>query len=167
MLPLGTPLTNNAVMTWSDQTGTGNNVNAKSVSTAPLLISQRTPSGQSALSFGGVASVLTRTSGVTSLPAGATDRTLFVIVKYTNSIGWGGVSYGTAGCGQMFGLVRDVHNNLSVQGYCSDYVSSTGSISNGWLSHSAVLSASALTAYKDTTKIATATFSSNTVMVPL
>src|SRR5690606_27434185 len=133
-----------------DQSGRGNDLTAAG---DPALLPAATPTGRPAIAFDGGADgsgdKLERTGTLHGLPAGAADRSMFVVARYA-SAGYGGVAYGAStGCARTFGLVVDPAGKLMVQRWCADYQTAVAGTGAGWLLHGAVLSGTTLTHYND------------------
>jgi len=154
------------VSAWTDQSGAGNDLSAIG---DPTLLSGGL-NGQPVIDFDGVGDALTRATGVTGLPTGASDRTIFAVVKYDGP-GYGGVSYGAPG--SLFGLGVAANTGtppsafLTVLGWGSrDTISSSPAVvdgsSTGWMVQSVVVSANNMTHYRDGVEIDTRTLAYNT-----
>ncbi|SFR67887.1 Ig-like domain-containing protein, partial [Halogeometricum limi] len=132
----GVQRSGSAVTGWVDQSPNGNDLTARG---APTLQSGAL-NGEDAIRFDGNDDLLER-SGLTGLPAGNSDRTVFVVTEYVdNNGGFGGVAYGRARQNKVFGLVVNDAGRLTVQGFGggNDFPSSTQGVGAGWLTHSVV-----------------------------
>ncbi|AUV82844.1 hypothetical protein C2R22_15360 [Salinigranum rubrum] len=149
----GVTTSGGSVTTWADQSGNGNDLTA---SGGPTLATS--PTGAQVVRFDGVDDVASRTGGLTGVPTGNADRTVFVVAEY-REVGYGGVAYGLPKENQVFGLSVDPNGDLMVQGWGgpNDYVSTTAGTGTGWFTQSAVHSNGAFTHYKDGTAIDSAT----------
>ncbi len=139
----GVGTTGSTVTAWNDQSGNGNHLGTQgNPSLAP-----GGPGGLSYLRLDGNDDRLLR-SGLSGLPGGASDRSMFAVLRY-RSTGFGGVSYGTTSCDQVFGLIVDPSGRLGTQGWCNDYPSPAPGTGTGWLVQSSVLAAGDLLQYRD------------------
>jgi hypothetical protein len=148
---VGVSDTGGVVSGWADQSTAGNDVSALG---DPTLGAVTTPSGAAAVSFDGNGDVLERLAGdgITGLPAGNADRTMFTVIQYNAASRYAGVAYGNNGQNKAFGLVVNGSKGfLTVQGWGSshDVKSTEPGTGAGWLSQSAVVSSNALTHYKN------------------
>jgi hypothetical protein len=107
--------------------------------------------GHATVLFDGVDDALGR-ANPSALPAGAADRTAFMVVRYTTE-GWGGFAWGTHQCNRAFGLVvSEEANNVgrfAAQGWCNDYKTATNATGTGWHRHAAVLQAGSVRQFVD------------------
>ena len=149
-----------AVAAWSDLSGNGNNLTAAG---DPALDEVTTPSGMPAVAFDGTGDKVERVGSLSGLPAGGADRTMFIVANY-ESIGYGGVAYGTNACGQTFGLIVSNTGTLAVQRWCGDYKTSVPGNGAGWLVQSAVLRGTSLDHYQNGVLIKSNVASFNTVL---
>ncbi len=157
---LGVATSGATVTGWSDESSARNHLIAAG---DPTIGEVTTPSGAPAVSFDGNGDKVERTSAVTGLPTGDADRSVFVIARYS-SVGYGGVSYGNPGpCNQTFGLIVRSNGNLTLQGWCNDFVTSVKGTGAGWLSQSVVLDGNQFTHYKNGTAIGSGSHTFNTV----
>ncbi len=146
------------VTAWADQSGNGNDLTASGF---PRLL-QGALNGAPVIDFDG--DKLERTSGLSHLPSGSSDRTVYVVANY-RSRGFGGFAYGTSLCNQAFGLVVDRRKGrLAVQGWCDDFVSGKRGTDSGWLVQSAVVRNGRLRHYLDGKLIDTRMHSFDTVL---
>jgi PKD repeat protein len=119
---------------WQDSSGEGNHLTAfgaPTVTTAAL-------NGRDIVTFDGADDHLERTAALSGLPLGASDRSVFQVVRYRSN-GFGGWAYGSLLCDQAFGLVVDPVGNLALQGWCTDFPAPAAGNGAGWLVQSAVL----------------------------
>jgi hypothetical protein len=89
-------------------------------------------SGAPYIAFDGIDDALV--GAASDLPAGSADRSLVALVRY-HSAGWGGVTYGTAGCLAAFGLgVAASSGNFMLETYCTDDTKQSGvsALDAGW-----------------------------------
>lgn len=107
------------------------------------------------LRFGATGGRLQNASPLVGLPGANDDRTVFTVVRYRGA-GFGGIAWGTPVCNRVFGLVVDNHGDLTVQGWCSDFRSTTPGMGGPWLLHGATLEAGTLTQRRDGVLIHTA-----------
>lgn len=153
----GVSVAGGRVTSWADGSGMGNHLQT---SGSPALDPALTPSGRAAILLDGVDDGLARedaTDPLQALPAGNSDRTMFVVARYRGSSGSGGVAYGTAVPNQAFGLgVRHPDGSLFLQGYESgaDLESTTVGIGAGWICQTTVLEAGLATLFQDKTPLA-------------
>ena len=139
------------VTAWDDLSGHGNRT---SPGDDPSLVAG-CAGGAPCVRFDGTADKLERTAGLSALPGGNADRTVFSVVQY-RSTGFGGVAWGSTSQGdcanlgnRTFGLIVDPSGDLTVQGWCVDFESSAVGTGQGWLVQSAVHSAGTLRHFKD------------------
>ena len=130
-----------------------------------------TPAGLPAIAFDGEVDTLGAVLGLSALPSGSADRTMFLVVDYLNTNGWSsGAAYGTGTTNQTFGLVAGGSTgNYGVQGWGgqNDFDSGTDGISPGWAVQSAVLENDVLSQYLDGGLIDTDTHTFNTTLTQL
>lgn len=140
----------NTVTGWLDGSGRGNDLLATG---DPTLVSNATPTGQSAIAFDGVGDLLERvnaTDTLNGLSAGSTDRTMFFVVDYLDPEGsYSGLAYGDDVRNETFGLIASSGGDLTVQGYGrkNDFISDVDGVTPGWLVQSVVLDDDAFTHY--------------------
>ena len=150
---------------WRDQSGLGNDLRA----TGDAFREVAALNGQDCIALDGQGDKLERTSGLRQLPGGASDRTVFTVMRYRDE-GFGGFAWGSTTEGQscathgnrVFGLIVDPAGNLSVQGWCEDFRSSTPGTDRGWLVQSAKVESNVLTHYWNGKLIDQQTHSFNT-----
>lgn len=152
----GLTVSNGVVSGWDDASGRGNDLVAVG---APGVTS--TPTGATAVTFDGVDDLLYREGGLSGVPAGGADRTVFMVARY-RSAGMGGFSWGRTRCNKAFGTVVDTAGGLAVQGWCNDISAGVPGTGAGWLTQSAVLSANELRQYRNGALVATATHTYDT-----
>jgi hypothetical protein len=128
---------------WTDGSPSGNDLG---LGGGDPSLGVLTPNGTAAVSFDKVADKLERVSGLTGLPAGAADRTMFVVAKY-NSGKWGGVVYGDSVKRKAFGLGINKNGNLYVNGWSYNASTGTAALGGAWSIHSAVLESNTVTQY--------------------
>jgi hypothetical protein len=133
----------------------------------------RTPTALPAIQFNGTNDFLQRinsTAAIRGLPAGNTNRTMFLIAKYDAASLGGGVAYGNGANNQAFGVVvKASSGELALQGFGNgnDLTSTVSGIGAGWLLQSAVLSNGVAILYKNGVEIARWSHSYNTVLSKL
>lgn len=153
------------VMAWADLSGQGNHLTQNG---NPTLLDAATPSGKRAVRLDGEDDRLLRSSGLSGLPAGSSNRSLFAVVRYNSAKAWGGLAYGSGNTNQAFGLGVVASgankNRLMVQGWGPqhDFISTTAGIGAGWMLHAATVSGNTVTHFKDGLQIGTATRAYNT-----
>ncbi|MEM9483918.1 MAG: DUF4347 domain-containing protein, partial [Cyanobacteria bacterium P01_F01_bin.116] len=136
---------------WEDQTGSGNILTGLG---DPQLITNRI-NGNNVIEFDNVDDQLSLTSGLSSLPAGSADRTVFLVATYDNDAeGTGGFSYGAPEDNNTFGLVT-IDGSLGIQGWrpTNDFRSQEDARGAGWLTQSVVLENNSFNHYKNGTLI--------------
>jgi glucose/arabinose dehydrogenase/fibronectin type 3 domain-containing protein/uncharacterized protein (DUF2249 family) len=138
-----------AVLQWADQSTRANHLEALGNPTLGT-----TPSYLPAISLDGTGDVLERLAvdGITGLPSGSADRTMFSVVKYDGVSSYAGAAYGDGAINQAFGLiVAGSGGMLAVQGWGTgnDVVSFEPGTGAGWVTQSAVVSGNSLTHFKD------------------
>ena len=150
---------NDIVTGWTDQSGSGNDLTGAG---DPRLVTNGLY-GQATIAFDGEGDKLENILGLTNLPAGNSDRTVFFLAKY-NSPGYGGFAYGNDAVNQTFGLVVDNRGDLAVQawGFGKDNSSRTDGTGADWLVQAAKLETGALTHYKDGEQIDSGVHTYNT-----
>jgi|GEM_PF-2225366 len=156
------------VTRWEDASASNIVLNA---SGDPTLVSGLTPAGLPAIAFDGEEDTLRAVLGLSALPTGSADRTVFFVVDYLGTNGRSsGVTYGTSTTNQTFGLVAGgTTGNYGVQGWGgqNDFDSGTNGISPGWAVQSVVLSDDVLSQYLDGDLIDTDTHTFNTTLTQL
>lgn len=141
---------NSAVFGWEDQSPSQNDLIA---SGSPTLIAGAL-NGQDVISFDGIDDRLQRQGLPITLPAGNSDRAVFVVASYQGT-GYGGFAYGTSSCRQTFGTVVSPNGNLALQGWCTDFESSTPATGQGFLVQSVVVAGGQATHYMGDSVIGT------------
>jgi hypothetical protein len=135
---------------WADQSAQANDLTAAG---APLLVANAL-NGEAVILFDGTDDILERLADVNGLPAGDADRTMYTVVRY-DSVGYGGVAYGTDAINETFGLIVHPSGTLTVQGWgaANDFNSGIAGTSMGWMVQSAIHEAGTMTHYQDGTQI--------------
>ena len=141
-----------SIAAWQDLTGNGNDLTPRDI--APKLVAGRAPSGAPAAMFDGTGDLWADIAGAdTGLPAGAADRTMFLVANYYEAnTQWSGFAYGYPSTGQTFGLVATGQstNRLAIQAWGSpDLTSTIDALEQPWLVQSATVQAGAVRHYKD------------------
>ena len=147
---LGIQTSGSTVTGWIDQSGSGLNlVGAGDPQLLPNVLN-----GLPVIDFDGTDDRLQRLSAVTALPAGATDRTVFMLAKYDGG-SFGGFAYGNTNNNNAFGLIVDQFGRMVVQGWGvgNDFPATNIGTGAGWLVQSAVVNANAITHYRDGVEI--------------
>lgn len=136
------------VSAWRDLSVAGNDV----VAVGEPRFSETAIGGRPAIDLDGVNDALVRDPGLTGLPAGNDDRSVFAVLQYDGT-GLGGVSYGTANDNQTFGLVVDsaAAGSLAIQGWGAqnDFTSPAIGLNAGPLVQSAIYAAGQLRHFRD------------------
>ncbi len=149
----GVTVQNGTVSEWVDQSVSGNNLN--SVTGNPVLVAGATPTGQPAIVLDGGADGsddgLSRFSDINNLPAGAEDRTVFVVARYDSINTASGFAYGWDRPNRAFGLGASDNGNLEVQGWGreNDFISDVQAVAAGWIVHSVVLRNNQILVYRN------------------
>jgi hypothetical protein len=124
--------------------------------------------GHGVIPFDGVDDALVL-GGATGLPSGASDRSVFVLVRYNaanaNGSGWAGFAYGAPTSNRTFGLALTPTGLLGVQGWGSanDFVSSPATAGVGpWLVHGATVASNTVTQYLNDVPIGSVAHTYNT-----
>ena len=110
------------VSLWTDLSGNGNHVSADGPD-RPQYGSVQTPSGEAAISFDGIDDHLERTSGegLSGLPTGNEDRTVFLVARFHDANAFGGAVWGEGAPNEAFGLgtqdSRTAEGRAFVQGW--------------------------------------------------
>ncbi len=133
-----------AVQGWDDLVGTHHLTAIASDNSRPTLILAGL-NNRDFVQFDGVNDMLQRISGGNLLPAGDTDRSIFMVTRY-RSAGWGGFTYGPSTGGLLdnttFGLAVDddpTGGRLAIQGWgTADDPSSTTGENADWIIQSVV-----------------------------
>ena len=129
--------TNGGVTHWEDQSGMGNHLDK--IIDAPMVHNGQL-NGHGVVVFDGVDDILGR-DGMTGIPTGGADRSLFMVVKY-DSAGYGGLTFGSVGCNSMWGLtVTPTVGEYFIDTYCSASPYASGTVAKGaaWAIHAAVV----------------------------
>ena len=136
------------VTSWADASASGNDLSSTGDPTLGVI---RTPSGAPAIELDGASDKLERTLGLTGLPSGNQDRTIFFVVDYENPEGVvAGAVFGDSARNESFGLgVSPANGDLMVPGYgnANDIQSGAEGVAGGFLVQSALLSSGQLTQY--------------------
>ena len=159
---------NGTVTGWEDASASNILLNA---SGDPALGPGLTPAGLPAIAFDGEVDTLGAVLGLSALPTGNADRTIFFVVDYLDTNGRSsGVTYGTSTTNQTFGLVAGGSTgDYGVQGWGgqNDFHSGTDGISPGWAVQSVVLDDDVLSQYLDGDLIDADTHTFNTMLEQL
>jgi hypothetical protein len=149
------------VVFWDDQSPSANHLSAAG---DPMLV-QAALNGNPVLSFDGGGDRLERLSAIAGLPAGAGDRSVFLVVNYF-STGIGGFSYGERGCNKTFGVIVDPAGDLMLQGWCTayDHHSTVAGSGAGWLTQAVILESNQWIHYADGLVIDSGTQAFNTAV---
>eukprot|EP00045_Choanoeca_perplexa_P016798 m.231229 g.231229 ORF g.231229 m.231229 type:complete len:1548 (-) comp17363_c0_seq1:115-4758(-) len=126
-----------AVTHWEDQSGNGNHLDK--IVDAPMVHNGQL-NGHGVVVFDGVDDILGR-DGMSNIPTGGADRSLFMVVKY-DSAGYGGLTFGSVGCNSMWGLtVTPSVGEYFIDNYCSASPYASGTVANGagWAIHAAIV----------------------------
>ncbi len=151
---------NSIVSSWADQSGLEND----------LLVSDGDPrlltdalNGHNVIEFDGTGDKLSRTVDLNGLPAGNSERTVFLVARYDGT-GYGGVAYGDNRKNQTFGAVVDTNGNLAVQGWggANDFRSGERGTGSGWLLQEIVHDGATVSHYRDGSLIAARAHTYNT-----
>ena len=156
------------VTAWADQSGLGNDL----IAGGDPQLAVGALNGHNVIQFDTNGDKLERSLEATdSLPAGDSERSVFMVAKY-NEAGYGGFGYGNTSNNQAFGLNVDTEGELMVQGWSSgDMLTNELGTGQGWLSQSAIVSSNTsggnneqVSHYKDGTLIDTQSRDFNTVL---
>ncbi|MCA9260613.1 MAG: PQQ-dependent sugar dehydrogenase, partial [Planctomycetales bacterium] len=120
------------VAQWRDASPLGNDVFADALG-APQILAGATPNGSDAISFDGIDDRLQRTyaDGLSGLPDVNGSRTIFLVVQFHGSNGFGGVLFGDRFNNQLYGIAAapadSATGKLTVRGFgaANDLVSPT------------------------------------------
>ncbi len=154
-----------AVSGWLDRSGFGNDL---TLGGGGPTLGVVTPTGVPAVSFDGTGDKLQRSTALVGLPAGAADRSMFVVARY-NAKKWGGVAYGDNVSRQAFGLGVNGSGKLFHNGWNYNTSTAEPGVGAGWTVHSAVLSGNVLRQFEVTDQIGVSnrTFETNPVRLVL
>ncbi len=172
------------VSQWNDQSGFGNHVVAVGTEQPAFNPAITTPSNAPAIRFDGVNDRLVRTisdgvAGLSGLPPGNADRSLFIVARFYDAAAWGGVAYGDAASNQTFGVgvvgPGNSEGRFVLQGFGAgnDLVSTTSGYSAAtqtagqWTILAAVLSDGTATLYANGSVIASWTHNYDTDLTNL
>ena len=159
------------VTAWADQSGLGNDL----IGAGNPQLAANALNNHNTIQFDTSGDKLSRTiDELSGLPAGDSDRSVFMVAKY-NENGYGGFGYGKTSKNNAFGLNVDSEGELLVQGWgASDIDSETVGTGAGWLTQAAIVSANPSGAaaeivnhYKDGALIDSDTRNFNTVLETL
>lgn len=152
-------LAGNSVLSWRDQSGSGNHL----VAVGDPRIIRNALGDQPAIEFDGKTDRIERVSGLLGLPSGNSARTVYMLAKY-QSRGFGGMSYGGASDNNAFGLIVDNVGRFAVQGWGAgnDFLSGIKATDGDWVVQSAVAFPGSLTHFVNGNPIGTATHQFNT-----
>src|SRR5690606_13290085 len=121
---VGVSVAGGVVTGWQDQSGYGNDMVGAG---QPQLVAGAI-NGFASIRLDGIDDRVERVApdSLAQLPGGNADRTMFAIVKY-NGGGFGGLTYGSAGCNEVFGLSVTPDGKLMIHGWCggNDFFSNT------------------------------------------
>ncbi|MDQ8203588.1 PQQ-dependent sugar dehydrogenase [Pelagicoccus sp. SDUM812003] len=139
------------VAVWQDQSGQGNHLTAYG---APQILVDATPAGGVAISLDGEGDKLERlvSESITGLPAGASDRSMFLVARYRPGSAWAGATYGQGSGNHSFGLITKLPaGELVLQGWGTpnDLISKTRVFGAGWLVHAGIVDSNVGSHFKD------------------
>lgn len=136
---------------WIDLSGHGNHVWAS----GRPRIDNVGPGGRPYLRLDGFDDRLENLEALRHVPVGAENRSLFAVVRYRSG-GFGGVTYGTPACNQVFGAVVDAQGRLATQGWCqgNDFATDEVAAGEGWLSQTVLVDSGTLWQYRDADLVA-------------
>lgn len=140
------------IVAWRDLSGTGNDL----FGAGDAYRQSAVLNGQDCIELDGQGDKLERATDLRKLPGGNADRTLFTVLQYRDE-GFGGFAYGSTtdgmGCADFgnraFGLIVDPSGDLTVQGWCADFRSTTQGSHRGWLVQSAKVESNQLFHYSN------------------
>ena len=159
------------VTAWADQSGLGNDLTGA----GDPQLAANSLNNHNTIQFDTTGDKLDRTiDALSGLPAGDSDRSVFIVAKY-NENGYGGFGYGKTSKNNAFGLNVDAEGDLLVQGWgAGDVESTTVGTGAGWLTQTAIVAADpsggaaeVVNHYKDGTLIDSETRNFNTVLETL
>jgi len=159
----GVSTSGSTVTSWADQSVMANDLTATG---NPQLINSAL-NGNPVIDFDGSGDKLERVLNLNGLPAGNSDRTVYLVTNYRGR-GYGGFAYGRGvgppySCNEVFGLIVAPNGNLMAQGWCNDFDSGDSGTGQGWLIQSAIHSSSQLIHYRDGVQIDSRSHAYNTV----
>ena len=125
--------TRGEVTSWIDQSSRGNDLQSEAAA-RPSFDGATTPTGVRAVSFDGNGERLIRTlgDGISGLPDGNQDRSVFIVSQFHDSSAWSGFSYGVGEPNGASGIVvaaRRAAGRLAVQAWGPNDILTT---SNGY-----------------------------------
>jgi len=149
---------------WVDQSGAGNDLSG---SGDPTLLSGAL-NGHAVIDFDGAGDKLERVGGLSGLPAGNADRTVYLVANYRGG-GYGGLAWGDQQVNQTFGPIVAPNGHLMVQGWgvTNDFDSGDAGTGQGWLVQSVVHEAGQMSHYLDGNVIDTRVHTYNTALTRL
>lgn len=145
---LGVSVTGAQVTGWMDQSLHGNDL----VAFGDPTLQAGALGTESAIQLDGMGDTLERSMALHDFPAGNSNRSMFVLVRY-QSTGLGGTTYGNDTCNQAFGLSVDPGGDLAVTRWCNDLVTNFPGSGAGWIVQSAKLQFGRLEHYLDSVLI--------------
>lgn len=149
------------VSVWNDQTGS-NHLSAVGDPTLEMLAG---PNGQPYIAFDGNEDKMERTGSISGLPAGFSNRTIFLVARYSANNFTAGATYGTAAGNQAFGLAINTDARLTVEGYGTSNDQDSDEIGlNTWLSQSVVFDNFTFKHYRDGRPIDSGNHTFNTMI---
>ncbi|MGH1488343.1 MAG: N,N-dimethylformamidase beta subunit family domain-containing protein, partial [Acidimicrobiales bacterium] len=147
------------VLSWADQSASGNNLTARSGD--PMV--GTAPSGAPAIVFDGVTDRLRKIGGLSNMPNASADRTVFVVAE-NREAGWGGFGWGVRGNNRTFGVGTAPTGNYAVQGWANanSFDSGVAAVGQGWAIQSVTLESDQLTHLVDGVVVDSQTHTFNT-----
>lgn len=153
------------VVSWNDLSGMGNSLSAAG---NPVILNGAA-NGQNAIHFDGIDDKLEKI-GLSGMPAGNSDRTMFMLARYNGAVANTGFNYGNTNCNEGIGLTVKGNGKLRVSNWlggtgtgCAHLNSQEAGTGTGWLLQEMVLGAGTVTHYLNGSPIATSSQSYNTV----
>ncbi|MGE3165612.1 MAG: immunoglobulin domain-containing protein [Planctomycetota bacterium] len=131
---VGVSVSGAEVTGWADQSFRGNDL----VPTGDPMLLAGALGSHGAIQLDGFGDTLERTLSLNGFPDGNGNRSMFALVRY-QSVGFGGMTYGTAACNQAFGLTVDQGGDLTVTRWCNDLDTNFPGNGAGWIVQSANL----------------------------
>ena len=153
-----------SVSVWGDQSGTGNDLTAS----GDVQLLPDTLNGHAVLDFDGDGDVLARETIGAGMPLGASDRSVYFVVRY-EGLGSGGFAYGQHSSNNTFGLQIENEGLLRVNGHgpFNDFVSGVTGTDAGWIIQSVVVGNNDVIHAVDGATIASYSHTYNTLAGPM
>lgn len=158
---VGVSQVGNVVSSWSDLSPLGNDLSSQG---DPEWIPNAL-NGHPVIRLDGINDKLERALGLSGMPTGNSDRTVFAVVNYVGT-GPGGIGWGIPACNQAFLMIVLPNGDLMLTGWCgaNSFNTLEPGTGAGWFSSAVRLSSGSYAQYKDGVLLDSGSHTFNTAM---